>query len=215
MVYSPVHLVEEHALARHDLLRLKVHVRDVPETQVVDLLLGTRVLADIWDLGKGVQTALNVVSVHFLVRLVERFGDRILGNVLFHDEYVGRLVLVRLLAGKKRVAAAAEADKQTIPRHAVADNVTRYEAVGGCEAVVDYRDYRRLARPGIAGYDIDLVELELDRADTLALLLGPEQKFLDLETLLSHRRDRILSLICPYGIITTTSPSMGNLTLFA
>ena len=33
--------------------------------------------------------------------------------------------------------------------------------------------------------------------------------------LLSHRRDRILSLICPYGIITTTSPSMGNLTLFA
>ena len=34
-------------------------------------------------------------------------------------------------------------------------------------------------------------------------------------SLLSHRRDRILSLIGSYGIITTTSPSMGNLTLFA
>jgi hypothetical protein len=35
------------------------------------------------------------------------------------------------------------------------------------------------------------------------------------DTLLSHRRDRILSLVGSYGIITAASPSMGNLTLFA
>ena len=36
----------------------------------------------------------------------------------------------------------------------------------------------------------------------------------ELIPLLSHRRDRILSLIGSYGIITAVSPSMGNLTLF-
>jgi hypothetical protein len=37
----------------------------------------------------------------------------------------------------------------------------------------------------------------------------------DFDSLLSHRRDRILSLVGSYGIITAASPSMGNLTLFA
>ena len=36
-----------------------------------------------------------------------------------------------------------------------------------------------------------------------------EDTKVEFDSVLSHRRDRILSLICPYGIITTTSPSMG------
>ena len=41
------------------------------------------------------------------------------------------------------------------------------------------------------------------------------KSYLLMNSLLSHRRERILSLIGTYGIIPAASPSMGNLSLFA